>query len=87
MALINPLLPSLEHSVPAQEPDFQPKDKHNKPFEAFFALADPPTLYPLSVRVPEPLNDALDDAVQQTRRSMGRKFRKSIGVADDRETT
>ncbi len=38
-------------------------------------------LYPLSARIPEPLNDALDDAVKQTRRSMGRKIRKEVLVA------
>ncbi|MBD2001701.1 MULTISPECIES: hypothetical protein [Cyanophyceae] len=38
-------------------------------------------LYPLSVRIPEPLNDALDDAVKQTRRSMGRKIRKEVLVS------
>ena len=40
-----------------------------------------PPLYPLSVRIPEPLNDALDDAVKQTRRSMGRKIRKEVLVS------
>lgn len=38
-------------------------------------------LYPLSARIPEPLNDALDDAVKQTRRSMGRKIRKEVLVS------
>ncbi len=38
-------------------------------------------LYHLSVRIPEPLNDALDDAVKQTRRSMGRKIRKEALVS------
>jgi hypothetical protein len=38
-------------------------------------------LYPLSVRIPELLNDALDDAVKQTRRSMGRKIRKEVLVS------
>ncbi len=33
-------------------------------------------LYPLSVRIPEWLNDRLDEAVKQTRRSMGRKVPK-----------
>ncbi len=43
--------------------------------------AAPPSLYPLSARIPEPLNDALDDAVKQTRRSMGRKIRKEVLVS------
>ena len=38
-------------------------------------------LYPLSARIPEPLNDALDVAVKQTRRSMGRKIRKEVLVS------
>ncbi|MBD2016584.1 hypothetical protein H6F96_21755 [Microcoleus sp. FACHB-53] len=38
-------------------------------------------LYPLSARIPEPLNDTLDDAVKQTRRSMGRKIRKEVLVS------
>lgn len=38
-------------------------------------------LYPLSARIPEQLNDALDDAVKQTRRSMGRKIRKEVLVS------
>lgn len=38
-------------------------------------------LYPLSARIPEALNDALDDAVKQTRRSMGRKIRKEVLVS------
>ncbi len=38
-------------------------------------------LYPLSARIPEPLNDALDNAVKQTRRSMGRKIRKEVLVS------
>ena len=38
-------------------------------------------LYPLSARIPDPLNDALDDAVKQTRRSMGRKIRKEVLVS------
>ena len=33
------------------------------------------------MRIPEPLNDALDDAVKQTRRSMGRKIRKEVLVS------
>ena len=41
----------------------------------------PPSLYPLSARIPEPLNDALDEAVKQTRRSMGRKIRKEVLVS------
>ena len=43
--------------------------------------AAPPSLYPLSVRIPEPLNDTLDGAVKQTRRSMGRKIRKEVLVS------
>jgi hypothetical protein len=37
-------------------------------------------LYSLSVRIPESLNDVLDDALKQTRRSMGRKIRKEVLV-------
>lgn len=33
-------------------------------------------LYNLSIRVPESLNDALDDAVKITRRTIGQKIRK-----------
>jgi hypothetical protein len=43
--------------------------------------AAPSSLYPLSVRIPEPLNDVLDGAVKQTRRSMGRKIRKEVLVS------
>ncbi len=43
--------------------------------------AAPSSLYPLSVRIPEPLNDTLDGAVKQTRRSMGRKIRKEVLVS------
>ncbi len=35
----------------------------------------------MSVRIPEPLNDVLDEALKQTRRSMGRKIRKEVLVA------
>ncbi|MEB3188891.1 MAG: hypothetical protein VKL42_00930 [Snowella sp.] len=38
-------------------------------------------LYNLSVRVPEVLNDALDDAVKKTRRNIGQKIRKERLVA------
>ena len=42
-------------------------------------------LYVLSAKIPKPLNDALDDAVKQTRRSIGHKIRKvSVGVAGNR---
>lgn len=39
-----------------------------------------PPLYPLSVRVPESLNDTLDNAIKQTRRAMGRKIPKEVLV-------
>jgi hypothetical protein len=38
-------------------------------------------LYNLSVRVPEVLNDALDEAVKKTRRNIGQKIRKERLVA------
>ncbi len=38
-------------------------------------------LYSLSVRIPESLNDDLDEALKRTRRSMGRKIRKEVLVA------
>jgi hypothetical protein len=38
-------------------------------------------LYSLSVRIPELLNDHLDEALKKTRRSMGRKIRKEVLVA------
>ncbi|MDV3002897.1 MAG: hypothetical protein N5P05_004552 (plasmid) [Chroococcopsis gigantea SAG 12.99] len=38
-------------------------------------------LYNLSIRVPENLNDALDDAVKITRRTIGQKIRKERLVA------
>ncbi len=37
--------------------------------------------FSLSVRIPDALNDALDDAVKTTRRNQGRKIRKEVMVA------
>ena len=38
-------------------------------------------LYPLSVRIPESLNDALDASVKKTRRTLGRKIPKEVLVS------
>jgi hypothetical protein len=59
-----------------QESGIRNKDSGTSKQESEDTKATP--LYPLSARIPEPLNDALDDAVKQTRRSMGVRFvRKS----------
>jgi hypothetical protein len=62
-----------------QESKFRNQDYGTSKQESEDAKATP--LYPLSARIPEPLNDALDDAVKQTRRSMGRKIRKEVLVS------
>jgi hypothetical protein len=62
-----------------QESGIKNKDSGASKQESEDTKATP--LYPLSARIPEPLNDALDDAVKQTRRSMGRKIRKEVLVS------
>ena len=62
-----------------QESGIRNKDSGKAKQESEDTKATP--LYPLSARIPEPLNDALDDAVKQTRRSMGRKIRKEVLVS------
>ena len=62
-----------------QESGIRNKDSGASKQESEDTKATP--LYPLSARIPEPLNDALDDAVKQTRRSMGRKIRKEVLVS------
>lgn len=62
-----------------QESGIRNKDSSASKQESEDTKATP--LYPLSARIPEPLNDALDDAVKQTRRSMGRKIRKEVLVS------
>jgi hypothetical protein len=62
-----------------QESVIRNKDSAKAKQESEDTKATP--LYPLSARIPEPLNDALDDAVKQTRRSMGRKIRKEVLVS------
>jgi|GEM_PF-4398773 len=62
-----------------QESRFRNQDYGTSKQESEDTKATP--LYPLSARIPEPLNDALDDAVKQTRRSMGRKIRKEVLVS------
>jgi hypothetical protein len=62
-----------------QEYGIKNKDSGTSKQESEDTKATP--LYPLSARIPEPLNDALDDAVKQTRRSMGRKIRKEVLVS------
>jgi len=62
-----------------QESGIRKKDSGASKQESEDTKATP--LYPLSARIPEPLNDALDDAVKQTRRSMGRKIRKEVLVS------
>ena len=62
-----------------QESGFRNPDSGTSKQESEDTKATP--LYPLSARIPEPLNDALDDAVKQTRRSMGRKIRKEVLVS------
>lgn len=62
-----------------QESGFRNTDSGTSKQESEDTKATP--LYPLSARIPEPLNDALDDAVKQTRRSMGRKIRKEVLVS------
>ena len=62
-----------------QESEIRNKDSGASKQESEDTKATP--LYPLSARIPEPLNDALDDAVKQTRRSMGRKIRKEVLVS------
>lgn len=62
-----------------QESGFRNHDSATSKQESEDTKATP--LYPLSARIPEPLNDALDDAVKQTRRSMGRKIRKEVLVS------
>lgn len=64
-----------------QESGFRNKESGKAKQESEDTKATPPPLYPLSARIPEPLNDALDDAVKQTRRSMGRKIRKEVLVS------
>ena len=62
-----------------QESGFRNLDSGTSKQESEDTKATP--LYPLSARIPEALNDALDDAVKQTRRSMGRKIRKEVLVS------
>ena len=62
-----------------QDSGFRIQDSGKAKQESEDTKATP--LYPLSARIPEPLNDALDDAVKQTRRSMGRKIRKEVLVS------
>jgi hypothetical protein len=62
-----------------QESGFRNPDSGTSKQESEDTKATP--LYPLSARIPELLNDALDDAVKQTRRSMGRKIRKEVLVS------
>ena len=62
-----------------QESGIKNKDSGASKQESEDTKATP--LYPLSARIPEPLNDALDIAVKQTRRSMGRKIRKEVLVS------
>lgn len=64
-----------------QESGIRNQDSGASKQESEDTKATPPSLYPLSARIPEPLNDALDDAVKQTRRSMGRKICKEVLVS------
>lgn len=68
-----------EYGKNNQEYGIRNKDSGASKQESQDTKATP--LYPLSARIPEPLNDALDDAVKQTRRSMGRKIRKEVLVS------
>jgi ribosome-binding ATPase YchF (GTP1/OBG family) len=70
-----------ESGLNIQESRIENQQSRIKNHENLIQAQPTAQLYALSVRVPESLNDALDEAVKQTRRSVGRKIRKEVLVS------
>jgi hypothetical protein len=75
-----PLTNTYESGIQNQESGIKNQESRIRNQELAIT-SEPLRLYSLSVRIPESLNDDLDEALKRTRRSMGRKIRKEVLVA------